>query len=332
MKQRIGILFMIICLLGSISLGEQTLQTVKADTSAESSSELIAGEGERAPQQEVGEDGLEPVYGDQLKDGVYSIEVDSSSSMFRIVDAVLTVEQGTMNAVITLGGTGYLKLYMGTGEQAVTVSESEYASFVEDDQGRYTYSVPVAALNQELECTGFSKRKEKWYDHQILFEADTLPEGALLLPEAIEGAEVELTDGTYQIEVDLEGGTGRASIESPTELRVKDNRATAVITWSSSNYDFMKIGSTIFKPVNTEGNSVFEIPVTTFDEPMPVIGNTTAMGSSHEIEYTLLFHLDSVNQEADSASNWLIPVCVIAVVVVGGCIYFLMRKKRKNEN
>ena len=44
-----------------------------------------------------------------------------------------------------------------------------------------------------------------------------------------------------------------------------------------------------YLPVNTEGNSVFEIPVAAFDEPFVVIGDTVAMSKPHEIEYTLTF-------------------------------------------
>ena len=49
-----------------------------------------------------------------------------------------------------------------------------------------------------------------------------------------------------------------------------------------------------YLPVNTDGNSVFEIPVLIFDEPMTVIGDTVAMSKPHEIEYTITFHMDSL--------------------------------------
>ena len=39
--------------------------------------------------------------------------------MFRIVRAELTVKDGSMKAAVTLGGKGYLKLFMGTGEEAL---------------------------------------------------------------------------------------------------------------------------------------------------------------------------------------------------------------------
>lgn len=54
----------------------------------------------------------------------------------------------------------------------------------------------------------------------------------------------------------------------------------------------MKIGTEIYYPVNMEGNSTFEIPVSVFDKKMTVIADTTAMGTPHEIEYTLTFHLE----------------------------------------
>lgn len=59
----------------------------------------------------------------------------------------------------------------------------------------------------------------------------------------------------------LSGGSGKASIDSPAKLVVKDGVITAVIVWSSSHYEHMMAGETQYLPVNTEGNSTFEIPV-----------------------------------------------------------------------
>ena len=102
-------------------------------------------------------------------------------------------------------------------------------------------------------------------------------------------AEAVLADGAYTVEVTLEGGSGKASVESPARLTVQDGAATAVIIWSSSNYDYMKVDGVRCDPINTEGNSTFEIPVLGFDYKMPVLADTTAMSTPHEIEYTLYF-------------------------------------------
>ena len=113
--------------------------------------------------------------------------------------------------------------------------------------------------------------------------------------EAEPSAETLPEDGTYSIKLTLEGGSGKAKIESPATLQVADGKATARVTWSSPNYDYMLVDDQKYLPVNTAGNSVFEIPVTVFDQPMTVIGDTVAMSTPHEVEYTLTFHSDTLS-------------------------------------
>ena len=93
----------------------------------------------------------------------------------------------------------------------------------------------------------------------------------------------------YTVDVALSGGSGKASVESPALLTVRDGEATAAIVWSSSNYDFMMVGGEKLLPVNETGNSAFEIPVAGFDSPLPVQADTTAMSQPYLIDYTLLF-------------------------------------------
>lgn len=125
------------------------------------------------------EDNMSPIYADKINEGTYDIEVDSSSSMFRIVECSLTVSEGKMTAVITLSGKGYGKLYMGTGEQALSADDSEFIYFVENDDGQYTYEVPVEALDKETDCAAWSIKKEAWYDRKLIFLSETLPDGAV---------------------------------------------------------------------------------------------------------------------------------------------------------
>jgi len=96
------------------------------------------------------------------------------------------------------------------------------------------------------------------------------------------------------IEVTLEGGSGKATVESPTAIRVEDGKYIATITWSSPYYDYMIVDGEKYEPVNTEGNSVFEIPVDGLDEKLEVIADTVAMSKPHEIEYTLYFDSKSM--------------------------------------
>ena len=260
-------------------------QTERAEQTEADLSSLFASDAERAAQTLVGPEGCYAKYADDIEEGVYEIDVDSSSSMFRIVKAELTVKDGNMSAIITLSGTGYLRLFMGTGMEAAAADPSSCAEFQEDQDGAYTYEIPVEALDKTLECTGFSKRKEKWYDHQICFLTSSLPEGAVKDP---------IEDGEYSCDVTLTGGTGKASVGSPAKLTAEDDLVFASIVWSSPNFDYMKVGGRQYLPVNEGGNSEFYIPVSCFDEEMAVIADTTAMSEPHEIVYTLNFRKDSM--------------------------------------
>ncbi len=149
--------------------------------------------------------------------------------------------------------------------------------------------------------------------------------------QAAESSETEgldLADGKYSVKVTMEGGSGRASISSPTVLTVKDGEATARIEWSSSHYDYMKIGDVQYDPVNEDGNSVFQIPVTVFDEPVEVVADTTAMSVPHEIEYTLTFDSASLKSE-NAVVNQQRIIMLVVIVAAAATIYLIKKKKAK---
>lgn len=105
-----------------------------------------------------------------------------------------------------------------------------------------------------------------------------------------EGESVRAGD-TYTISVTLEGGTGRATVESPAKLRCDETgKCWATIVWSSPNFDYMKVDGEKYELISEPGaNSTFEIPVSAFNEPLAVIADTVAMSEPHEVEYTLTF-------------------------------------------
>ena len=109
-----------------------------------------------------------------------------------------------------------------------------------------------------------------------------------------EGESVRAGD-TYTISVTLEGGSGRASVESPAKLHFDETgKCWATIVWSSPNFDYMKVDGQRYDPISTEGNSTFEILVSAFDTPLPIIADTVAMSEPHEVEYTLTFDYASM--------------------------------------
>lgn len=138
--------------------------------------------------------------------------------------------------------------------------------------------------------------------------------------------------GEYSIQVDLEGGSGKASVTSPTLITVQDGAVTAHIQWSSSNYDYMIVDGEKYLPVNEEGgNSEFEIPVLAMDEAMPVIADTTAMGTPHEINYTLTFYSDSIGSKSQMPQEAAKRVVAVALLIIigGGILNYFVNKRNR---
>ena len=231
-----------------------------------------------------------------LEDGTYTAEFDTDSSMFHVNEAnegkgVLTVKDGEMTIHVSLSGKGFLNLFMGSAEDA----KKDGAELLEPTTDTVTYKdgtseevygfdIPVPAIDEEFTVAVIGK-KGKWYDHKVSVKNPVKEDGA----EKKTVADLNLEDGDYTTEVTLEGGSGRATVDSPAAITIKDGEATATIVWSSPNYDYMLVDGEKCEPVNTEGNSTFEIPVDGFDYPMEVVGDTVAMSEPHEIEYTLQF-------------------------------------------
>ena len=137
----------------------------------------------------------------------------------------------------------------------------------------------MPALDEEFDVAIIGT-KGKWYDHKVSVTNPVLKEDDAAAP-----AET-LADGTYTIAVTLEGGSGKANIQSPCTLTVADGKMTATI-------DYMLVDGERCDVLSTENGSTFEIPVAALDTPLAVVGDTTAMSTPHEIDYTLTFDASS---------------------------------------
>lgn len=244
--------------------------------------------------EEVVEPGMTPVYAADLVDGEYPVTFKCSSSMFRIESALLTVKDGAMEVTLTMGSKTFLHVYPGSAAEAA--AKDAWIEPVEDENGALTFTIPVEALDAAVPCAAYSRNKELWYDRSLLFRSDSLPMSAFREDFVTTAESLGLENGRYMVAVTLAGGSGKARVQSPTALVVEDGKCTAVIGWSSKNYDYMKVDGEKYLPVPNEDNSAFVIPMLYFDRPMPVIADTVAMSEPHEISYTLLF--DSSTLEA----------------------------------
>ena len=258
--------------------------------------------------EDVVEEGMTPLYASSLLEGVYPVTVDCSSSMFRIADCLLTVQGGAISARLTMGGKSYGWVYPGTAQEAASADHADHIPAQFDENGATVFEIPVQGLDMGIPCAAFSLNKELWYDRTLVFRSDSLPlsafaDGVLMTP-----ASLQLADGVYSVEVSLTGGSGKARVESPAHLTVSDGVCTAEIVWGSKNYDYMKVEGVQYFPINTEGNSAFEIPVTVFDRPMAVIADTVAMSQPHEISYSLLFDSSSLQPVSVPAVSGEMPL------------------------
>ena len=232
-----------------------------------------------------------------LEDGTYTAEFDTDSSMFHVNEAsdgkgTLTVEDGQMTLHISLQSKKIVNLYVGMAADAPdheadwlqpTTDTVTYSDGTSEEV--YGFDVPVEALDTDFQLAILGT-KGKWYDHTVSVRN--------VEAQAAEAVETP-ADGSYTCEVTLEGGSGRATVDSPAALTVADGKMTATIVWSSPNYDYMVVDGEKYLPTNTEGNSTFEIPVSALGVPLSVVADTVAMSTPHEIEYTLTFSAPSEN-------------------------------------
>lgn len=232
-----------------------------------------------------------------LEDGTYTAEFDTDSSMFHVNEAsdgkgTLTVEDGQMTLHISLQSKKIVNLYVGMAADAPdheadwlqpTTDTVTYSDGTSEEV--YGFDVPVEALDTDFQLAILGT-KGKWYDHTVSVRN--------VEAQAAEAVETP-ADGSYTCEVTLEGGSGRATVDSPAALTVADGKMIATIVWSSPNYDYMIVDGEKYLPTNTEGNSTFEIPVSALGVPLSVVADTVAMSTPHEIEYTLTFSAPSEN-------------------------------------
>ena len=250
--------------------------------------------------------------GPGIADGTYVATFTTDSPMFHVSEAnqdrgILTVEDGKMTIHVSLQSKKIVNLYPGTAEDAKkegaellepTTDTIVYSDGYKDEV--YGFDIPVPALDEEFDVALIGTHGN-WYDHKVVVsdpvEGDDI-QSVINGDNSGDGGNsadiADLADGEHTVEVALEGGTGKASVDSPTVIRKDGDDIIAVITWSSPYYDYMIVDGQRYEPVNTDGNSVFEIPVSSFDSPLEVIADTTAMSEPHEIEYTLSFDPASI--------------------------------------
>lgn len=187
-------------------------------------------------------------------DGVYTTTAETGTTMFRVVEIILTVKNGKMSAEITLSGTGYDYLYMGTAAEAAGNEsqwigcKDEQKSYIENGEektGR-SYIIPISTLDTPLAMASHSVKRDRWYDRSITVSSNNLKkissgeagngEGGSLnpTPTVVEIATKDsVKDATPAEESKSESDTSGSTSQVNSKTKLKDGVYTPdKFTWS----------------------------------------------------------------------------------------------------
>ena len=115
-----------------------TTEAVTTEQATEADAQIATGS-DLASASDVVEDWMVPIPAENVADGEYDIEVDSSSSMFNITACKLTVADGKMTATIVWSSPNYDYMIVDGEKYLPTNTE-----------GNSTFEIPVAALGTPL--------------------------------------------------------------------------------------------------------------------------------------------------------------------------------------
>ena len=268
----------------------------------------------------------------KLKDGTYKVKATTDRKMFYLypkkknpATTILVKKNGKMTATITLTGSGYDYVYMGTPKQAKKAGKKKWIKYKKVN-GYYTFKIPVSALDKKLPITPHSSKYEKdgdpstdpWRPNKwIKFYssgAKKVKDGTTIKTKgkannrnsgnnqkqnnwADDGKKgtsavnnsTSLKDGTYKPDkFRWSGGSGRLSYIRCTKITVRGGKAYATIEFGSSKYDSLRASGHTYSR-SGGGNAKFTIPVK-LNANNTIVGRTTAMSQPHWVRYSIYIY------------------------------------------
>ena len=248
----------------------------------------------------------------ELIDGAsYKVTAETGADMFKVVDCTLvsTKDKG-MEAVITLSGQGYDYLYMGTAEEAAKADKNSWIPFNEVN-GKYTYTIPVKALNTGIEVASHSKKKNKWYGRTITFKSEGMQFQGLK-EDSYEYVK-DAANQVYTVTTD----PGMFSVTEATLSKTAEGMK-AKVTLKGTGYDVLYLGSkedaenddgkNWIKYCETKGEGenqqyVFEIPVSALNTSIPIATHGTKSKNWFNHTITFNFNTNTVDAGEDQSNS-----------------------------
>lgn len=248
----------------------------------------------------------------ELIDGAsYKVTAETGADMFKVVDCTLvsTKDKG-MEAVITLSRQGYDYLYMGRAEEAAKADKNSWIPFNEVN-GKYTYTIPVKALNTGIEVASHSKKNNNWYDRTITIKSEGMQFQGL--KEGTYEYVKDATDQVYTVTTD----PGKFSVTEATLSKTAEGMK-AKVTLKGTGYDALYLGSkedaenddgkNWIASCETKGEGenqqyVFEIPVSALNTSIPIATHGTKSKKWFNHTITFNFNTNTVDAGEDQSNS-----------------------------
>ena len=248
--------------------------------------------------------------------------------MFKVVDCVITSEDGKMTAVITLSGTGYDYLYAGSAKDAYAAGGEGWIPFAEDPEtGKYTYTLELATVTEPAAVAARSARyasegrgEAAWIDRTLTFVTDSIVKIADL-PEDGQQTDPAGPSGGQGGE-SAEGGAGKAdgSGNKDTEKEEPENTGT------QDEEEIRKMEENTKKGTVADGTYVPSFGFTggtgkvTISCPKLVVkngkGTATLVFSSSKYTYVLVNGTKYYNENPGGKGTFTIPVNVNTTTLI----------------
>lgn len=138
-------------------------------------------------------------------------------------------------------------------------------------------------------------------------------------------APIDLRNATYTIEAMAAGDGDLGTIQTPTSIFVKDKKATVVLIWDTPDYDHMIVDGEKILAKSREGGSIFWIPVTAWDEDVPMIVGCET-GKQREEAFTLYLDTSTIKKQGNYGPLYVLIVINIILAFLNA---LNMIRKRK---
>ena len=261
-----------------------------------------------------------------LADGIYTAEVETGQLMFKVVNCVITSEDGKMTAVIALSGTGYDFLYLGTGKEAFAADGEGWIPFKEDPEtGKYTYTLELATVTEPTAVASRSARyasegrgEAAWLDRTITIVPESIVKTADLPQEGEQDEPADPSDGPSadpsggEKEPDSPGNDGDK--EKEAEKEEPENKGT------QDKEEIRKMEENTKKGTVADGTYVPSFGFTggtgkvSISCPKLVVkngkGTATLVFSSSKYTYVMVNGTKYYNENSGGKSTFTIPVNV----------------------